>query len=72
MNLVLNLDFKNNLEFSIINYLKPRNSIANLSLELKRKEDKIIIKNLNLNHKKESIEINDLVLKKMNFYHLKN
>ncbi len=64
MNLVLNLDFKNNLEFSIINYLKPKNSIANLSLELKKKEDKIIIKNLNLNDKKESININDLVLKK--------
>ncbi len=64
MNLVLNLDLKNNLEISIINYLKPSNSIANLSLELKKKGDKIIIKNLNLNDKRDSININDLVLRK--------
>ena len=64
MNLILNLDFTNSLEFNIINYVKPKNSKANLSLELIKKNDTFTIKNLNLNDDKNSIIINDLLLKK--------
>ncbi len=63
-NLILNLDFTNSLDLSMINYVKPENSKANLSLELKKIKDTITIRNLNFKEDKNSIVIDDLFLKK--------
>ena len=51
MNLSINLDFTNSLDLSMINYVKPENSKANLSLELKKIKEKL--KKLLKNQKKE-------------------
>ena len=47
INLKLNFDYADSLEFGIINYKKKNNSIANLSLNLEKKEDQIKINKIN-------------------------
>ena len=67
LNLKLNLDFINKLELEIINFEKPKNTIANLSLNLEKNQENIMINKLSFEDKKNSIIINDLVLKKNKF-----
>ena len=63
MNLKLNFDFKNGLDFKIINYKKTKDSIANLYLNLKKEKNILDIKNLDFQEGKNFIKIDNLILK---------
>ena len=60
----INLDYKNELNLDLINYKKLDNSVANLSLNLEKKNDLIKIKELSFNENNNVIKINDLIFKK--------
>ena len=64
LNLKANLDFKNKLEFSFINYKKPKNIIANLLFEFNKKKDLYKIKNLKYKEKDNYFKISNLSYKK--------
>ena len=59
----LEFDFKNTFALDLINYKKTKDSIANISLDLKKKNENIEIKNLNYFEKDNSIKISNLKLK---------
>ena len=59
-NLKLDFDYKKSLDISLINYKKPQNLVANLSLELEKKRDNIKFKKLNYLESKSFIKISDL------------
>ena len=63
-NLILNFDYKNNLELELINFRKTKNSIANLSLHLEKKKLKTKIKRFIFKEGKNVIEIINLIFKK--------
>ena len=63
MNLKLNFDFKNGLDFKTINYKKTKDSIANLYLNLKKEKNILDIKNLDFQEGKNFIKIDNLILK---------
>ena len=67
----LNLDFKNMIDIALINYIKPKETIANISMNLEKKKDEIIINQFNYNEKNNFIEISNLNLKGNNFQFLK-
>ena len=50
-NLKLNFDYENSLKLDLINYKKNKNSTANIFLDLKKKQNKIIIEELNFEKK---------------------
>jgi hypothetical protein len=60
LNLKLDFDFNNSLDISLINYKKPQNLVANLSLDLEKKSDNIKFKKLNYLESKKFIKISDL------------
>ncbi len=60
LNLKLDFDYKKSLDINFINYKKPQNSVANLSLELEKKSDNIKFKKLNYLESKNFIKISDL------------
>ena len=66
-NLKLNFDYMNSFKLGLINYQKPKKSIANLHLDFEKKKDNIKISNLNYDEGKNSIKINGLRLKKNKF-----
>jgi len=70
-NISLNFDYGSDLKLDFINYNKPNNSIANLSLSLEKKKNQIRISELNYKEKKNSIKINDVLLKKNKFHSFK-
>ena len=61
MNLKLNFEYKNILDIALINYKKPKNTIANLNLNIEKKKNKTKINDLNFQDGKESIKVKDLV-----------
>ena len=65
-NLDLKLDFNNRLKIDFLNYQKPSNRIANLSLNLvkKGKDNEIDFKSLNYLDGKNKIKINNLIFKR--------
>ena len=71
VNLKLDFDFKNSFDLGLINYKKSPGSIANLSLNLNKKDDFYIVSRLNYIENKNSIKITNLRFKNKNFYHLK-
>ena len=71
-NFRLNFDYENSFKLDIINYQKPKNSIANVNLDLEQRQDDIKINNLNYEEGKNSIKIYGLKLKKNKFLSFKN
>ena len=67
MNLKLNLSYRNSLELGIINYVKPKDSIAKLSLNFEKKINNLKINKLNLEEGKNLIIIEDLRFQKNKF-----
>ena len=70
-NISLNFDYGSDLKLDFINYNKPNNSIANLSLSLEKKKNQTKISELNYKEKKNSIKINDVLFKKNKFHSFK-
>ncbi len=71
LNLNANFDYRNRINLSFINYLKPEKTSANISLKIKKKENLINIKSLILSEKQNKIKISDLIFKNKNFLSLK-
>jgi hypothetical protein len=67
INLKLNLSYRNSLELGIINYVKPKDSIAKLSLNLEKKINNLKINKLNLEEGKNLIIIEGLQFQKNKF-----
>ena len=64
LDLKLDLDLKNNIELNLINYKKNKNEVANLFLNIEKKDDLLKIKELNFKNKKDLIQIKNLNFKK--------
>ena len=62
-NLILDFDYKNKIELELINYKKTKNSIANFFLDLEKKKENININKLNLSEENNSIKIEGLSFK---------
>ena len=62
-NLLLNLDYGEDLKLDIINYKKSEDAIANLSLNLQKNKNDTKIINLQFLEGKNSIQINNLDFK---------
>ena len=71
LRLKVNLDFKNSLDLSLINYKKEDNSIANLSFLLSKEKNLINIEKLNFTENKNLINLKDLKFIDNNFLSLK-
>ena len=56
----------------MINYEKPENVIANISLNLDKRKDDLKIKKFQLNEQKSSIILENILIKKNKFISLKN
>ena len=63
-NVELNLDFNNSLTLDFLNYRKSNKTIGNLSLNIKKRTNDMDIKTLKYSEGKNSIKINDLIIKK--------
>ena len=72
VNLKLDFDFKNSFDLGLINYKKSPGSIANLSLNLNKKDDFYIVSRLNYIENKNSIKITNLRFKNKKFLSFKN
>ena len=62
-NIDLNLDYNSSLKIDFLNYQKPPNRIANLSLNLEKKGNEVDLKSLNYLDGKNKINISNLVFK---------
>jgi hypothetical protein len=71
LKLEMNIEYDKNINLDIINYQKPKGSIANLSINLEKEKNKIKIKKLNLNEKNNSIFAEDLEFNKDKLLSLK-
>ena len=71
-NLKLNFDYGNSLKLGIINYQKPKNSNANIYIDLEQKVDNITINSLNYEEGKNLIKIFGLKFKKNKFLSFEN
>tara|TARA_B100000963_G_scaffold314507_1_gene293089 strand:- start:3511 stop:5679 length:2169 start_codon:yes stop_codon:yes gene_type:complete len=71
--LKLKLDFEyiNRFKIDLINYKKPKNQIANISLELDKKKDKININKLRFSERNNLIQLEDLKFMKNQFLSFK-
>ena len=67
LNLKVNIDYSKLIELEFINYKKKNGSIANISLDLEKKNDFIKIKNFNLMEGNNFISIDDLKFNKEKF-----
>jgi hypothetical protein len=63
LDLKLNFDYKHRVEINLINYQKSKDKISSISLELKKKNDKIQINEINFKEGKNIINIKGLILK---------
>ena len=66
-NLNFNFEFKNNLKLDLINYKKPKNSIANISLSVNNKKEEIKINKLKYEENDNLIKIDNLIFKENKF-----
>ena len=71
INLKLNTNLKNPLELSFINYKKPKNTPANLNLDLIKKKELLTIKELKYSENETLILGKDIKFKKGNLFNLK-
>ena len=65
-------DFNDQLDFNLINYTKPKNTIANLYLEAEKIKNTTKINKLNYKEDNNLIQIDDLIFKKKDFISFKN
>ena len=70
-NLKLKADYIKPLEFEIINYKKPNDSIANIFVDLDKQGDNTKIKKINLKDGNNSILVEDIIFDKDKFLSLK-
>jgi len=66
-----NFDYKNSFNLDLINYKKPKNEIAKVSLEFEKKKNISNIKKLKFKEKNDLINISNLKFKDNNFESLK-
>ena len=59
-NFDLNIDYKNKIKFDLINYLKPKNQIANLKINLEKKNQTYRINQIKFTSKNDLISIKNL------------
>ena len=71
LNLNVEIAYNNEIKLDLINYQKPKNSIANFSLNLEKKKENIKIKKINLTEKNNLIAIEDLEFNNNKFSSLK-
>ena len=71
LRLIVNLDFKNSFDLSLLNYKKKDDSIANLSFLLNKEKNLINIEKLNFTENKNFIKLKDLKFIDNNFLALK-
>ena len=71
LNLKLNVDYSKLIDLDFINYIKPKDAIVNISLNLDKKKDNIKIKKLNLIEKNSSILVEEINFYKNKFLSLK-
>ncbi len=67
LNLKLDFDYKKDIKLEIINYEKPKKSIANFFVELEKKKDNIKISSLNFKEGINSIKVKGLEFQKNKF-----
>ncbi len=72
MNLKLDFDYKKDIKLEIINYEKPKKSIANFSVELEKKKDNIKINSLNFKEGINLIKVQGLEFQKSKFLSFDN
>ncbi len=70
--LKLNLEYYKKIDLNLINYYKPRGELANLQVNLNKNKHNIRINEINLKHKENSIILEELKLKKNKFLSLKS
>ena len=66
-----NFDYTNSINLNLINYKKPKDTNANLSLEIVKEKDLVSIKKLNFKSKNDIIEIDNLDFQNDTFKSLK-
>ncbi len=71
-NLKLDFDFNKELDLNVINYTKPKNTIANLYIDVEKVKDITKINELNFKQDKNLIQIDELIFKKKDFISFKN
>jgi hypothetical protein len=71
LKLKLDIEYSNPIVFNFINYVKPKDTIANISIDLDKKKENIKIKKLSFNARNDSISIEDLNLNKNKFLSFK-
>ena len=65
--LKLNFDYLDSLNFDLINFKKKSDTVANISLDLEKKEKKLIINKLDYKEENNSIKINGFKFNENNF-----
>ena len=70
--IIANFDYKNSLNLDLINYKKPKNEIAKVSLEFEKNKNISNIKKFNFKEKNNLINISNLKFKDNNFESLKS
>ena len=60
-NFDLNIDYKNKIKFDLINYLKPKNQIANVKINLEKKNQAYRINQIKFTSKNDLISIKNLL-----------
>ena len=71
LKLKLDIEYSNPIAFNFINYLKPKDTIANIFIDLDKKKENIKIKKFNFSARNDSISIEDLNLNKNKFLSFK-
>ena len=66
-----NFDYKDNFDLDLINYKKPKDEIANVSLEFEKNKNIFHVKKINFKEKNNLINISNLKFKDNNFESLK-
>ena len=67
LNLEMDIEYSKNIDLGIINYQKPKDLIANLSINLEKEKERLKIKKLNLGEKNSFIIVDDLEFNKGKF-----
>ena len=71
LKLSANFEYNESLNFDLINFKKPKDTVANISLNLEKEKDLLNIKKLNYSLKDDFIKISELKLKNNYFKSLK-
>jgi len=71
LNLILDFDYKENIDFELINYRKPQTKVANLFLDLDKKQGNLNINKLNYKEGNNLIKIKGLSFKENKLFSFK-